>query len=49
MDRSLAELQLQVTQLTSDPESPAKTEPGHGSDPECACMKKCVCGGKRET
>lgn len=29
MDRSLAKLQLQVTQLTSDPASPKKNEPVH--------------------
>lgn len=35
-DRSLAELQLQVTQLTSDPVSPVKNEPEHGLNAECA-------------
>ncbi len=35
MERSLAELQLQVTQLASDPMSPVKNEPVHGSNAKC--------------
>lgn len=44
MDCSLAELQLQVTQLTSDLVSPAKNEPVHGSKAECEYNEYvCVC------
>lgn len=36
IDCSLAKLQLQVMQLTSDPVTPVKNEPMHGFSAKCA-------------